>query len=347
MEKTDARKLSRDAQEALRQRVIMAIADGGMKQKEAVKVFKVSQAAISKWMKVYKKSGLRGLAKKRQGRPKQSGKLAGWQASWVVRTITDKCPDQLKLPWGLWTRECIKELIKIKYGIQLSISSVSRLLKKWGFTPQKPIRRAYERNPKVISKWMTETYPEIHAQAKKEGGVIHWGDEMGVKNTDQVGRSFGRKGQTPVVPNTTKRFKCNMISTVTNNGNSRFMIFEDSFTIDIFLKFLRKLTYKQDQKIFLILDNHRVHHAKKVQKWLEKYVGKIALFYLPPYAPELNPDELLNQTIKQKIKHKAVSTNQKQFKNNVSSCVKSIQKSSHTIKSFFLKPELLYIKKAI
>ena len=110
---------------------------------------------------------------------------------------------------------------------------------------------------------------------------------------------------------------------------------------------MRKLTYKQDQKLFLILDNHRVHHAKKVQKWLEKYVGKIALFYLPPYAPELNPDELLNQTIKQKIKHKAVSTNQKQFKNKVSSCVKSIQKSSHTIKSFFLKPELLYIKKAI
>lgn len=344
MKKTDARKLSRDAQEALRQRVILAIVEEGIKQKDAVKIFKVSQPAISKWMRVYKKFGLKGLNKKQQGRPKKSGKLKGWQSSYVVRTITDKCPDQLKLPWGLWTRECVKELIKWKFDITLSTSSVSRLLNKWGFTPQKPIRRAYERNPKAISKWMTDTYPKIHAQSKKERASIHWGDEMGIKNTDQVGRSFGRKGQTPIVANTTKRFRCNMISTVTNSGHSRFMIFEDSFTSDVFLSFLRKLTYKQDQKKFLILDNHRVHHAKKVKKWLEKYPDRITLFFLPPYAPELNPDELLNQTVKRKIKHRPISRNQKQFKQAISSCVKSLQKSSHTIKNFFSKDELSYIK---
>ena len=128
--------------------------------------------------------------------------------------------------------------------------------------------------------------------------MIHWGDEMGVKNTDQVGRSFSKQGQTPVVSNTTKRFKCTMISTVTNSGNSRFMIFEDSFTIHVFVKFLRKLIYKQDRKIFLILDNHRVHHAQKTRKWLKKHEDQIELFFLPAYAPELNPDELLNQTVK-------------------------------------------------
>ena len=200
---------------------------------------------------------------------------------------------------------------------------MSRLLKQWGFTPQKPIRRAYERNPDAISYWVKTTYPKIQKQAVKEGAVIHWGDEMGVKNTDQVGRSFSKQGQTPVVSNTTKRFKCNMISTVTNSGSARFMTFEDSFTIDVFLKFLRKLIYKQDRKIFLILDNHRVHHAKKTKKWLEKHTDQIELFFLPPYAPELNPDELLNQTVKQRLKYRPVSRSQKQFTKTISACVKS------------------------
>jgi transposase len=345
MEKTDARKLSPEAQEVIRKRAIILL-NRGKKEREVCEIFGVSRVALHKWKVKYKKGGVAALNKIQQGRPKQSGKLKGWQASWVVRTITDKCPDQLKLPWGLWTRECVKELIKWKFDIELSTSSVSRLLKKWGFTPQKPIRRAYERNPKVVSKWMMETYPKIHAQAKKQGAVIHWGDEMGVKNTDQVGRSFSRRGKTPVIPNTTKRFKCNMISTVTNTGTSRFMIFEDSFTIDVFLNFLRKLTYKQDQKIFLILDNHRVHHGKKTKKWLAKYTDKIELFFLPPYAPELNPDELLNQTIKQRLKHRPISRNQKQFKRTISSCVKSLQKSSGIIKRFFDKAELAYISAA-
>ncbi len=343
MRKTDARKLSRDAQELIRKRAIILL-NGGKKEREVCEIFGVSRVALHKWKKAYKKGGMNSLSKKKQGRPTESGKLKGWQASYIVRTITDKCPDQLKLPWGLWTRECVQELIRWKYGIELSISSVSRLLKKWGFTPQKPIRRAYERNPKAVASWIKETYPEIQRRAKKEGAVIHWGDEMGVKNTDQVGRSFSKQGKTPVVSNTTKRFKCNMISTVTNSGSARFMTFEDSFTIDVFLKFLRKLIYKQDRKIFLILDNHRVHHAKKTKKWLEKHAGKIELCFLPPYAPELNPDELLNQTVKQRLKHRPASRSQKQFTQTISACVKSLQKSKHVISNFFNKPELAYIQ---
>lgn len=343
MEKTDARKLTRDAQETLRQRVILAIVEDKVKQKDAVKFFRVSQAAISKWMRIYKKSGVNGLTKKRQGRPKQTGKLKGWQSSWIVRTITDKCPDQLKFPWGLWTRECVRALIQQKFEIELSVSSTSRLLKKWGFTPQKPIRRAYERNPKAVAHWIKRAYPIIHAKAKQEKAAVYWGDEMGVKNTDQTGRSFSRKGCTPIVANTTKRLKCNMISAINNLGNARFMLFEEDFTVDVFLKFLTKLIYKQDQKIFLILDNHRVHHAKKTKSWLEKHAHQIELFFLPPYSPELNPDELLNQTVKQRLKHKPAARSQAQLKQAVHRCVKSVQKSSSTIRSFFQKSELSYI----
>ena len=344
--KTDARNLSRDAQEALRQRVILSIMEDGMPQKEAVKVFRVSQAAISKWVNVYKRSGIKGLNKKRQGRPKESGKLAGWQSAWVVRTITDKCPEQLKMPWGLWTREAVQQLIKEKFKVELSISSVSRQLKKWGFTPQKPIRRAYQRNPKVIAHWMQNDYPEIHAQAKKENAQIYWGDEMGVKSTDQVGRSFGRPGQTPVVQTSGSRYSCNMISAITNSGSCRFMVFKERFTVDVYLKFLRKLLQNQERKIFLIVDNHRVHHAKKVQAWLQKYADKVTVFYLPPYAPELNPDESLNHDVKENsFKHKRPCS-EDELKRAVRSFMYAAQKMPSKIANYFKKSELNYISQA-
>ena len=346
MKKTDARKLSSEAQEALRIRVVMGIVEDGLRQKEAVRIYRVSRAAIIKWTSIYRKKGIKGLYKQAQGRPRSSGKLSGWQASWVVRTITDKCPEQLKMPWGLWTREAIQQLIRDKFEITLSISSVSRLLKRWGFTPQKPIRRAYQRNPKVIAKWMQEEYPKIHNQSKKEDAQIYWGDEMGVKSTDQVGRSFGRRGQTPVVQTSGSRYSCNMISAISNTGSCRFMVFKEGFTIDIYLNFLRKLLYKQERKVFLIVDNHRVHHAKKVQAWLQKHADKIEVFYLPPYAPELNPDELLNHDVKvNSFKHKRPRS-ESELKKAIRSFMYATQKMPLKITSYFKKSELRYISLA-
>ena len=344
MSKADARKLTRDAQEALRKRVVIAVEKKGVKQLDAVEIFDVSLSAITKWVKVYRRYGLAGLSKKRQGRPKESGKLKGWQASMIVRSIKDKCPEQLKMPWALWTREAVQQLIKDKFDIEVSISSVSRLLKKWGFTPQKPIYRAYERNPQIIDHWMKTEYPIIHNSAKEEGAEIHWGDEMGIRSEDQVGRSFGKRGHTPVVKSASgKRFRCNMISSIANNGHCRFMIFEESFTIDVFLKFLRKLIYKTDRKIYLIIDNHRVHHAKKVTKWTEKHSEKIQLFFLPPYAPELNPDELLNQDVKANATKKNRPKSVKELKMRLRSYLNSIQKKPQKVKNYFKAKQVSYI----
>ncbi len=319
MKNTDCRKLSREAQEALRKRVVLAVIEDKMKIIDAVKIFKVSRAAVIKWLKIARTIGFTALNKKQQGRPKKSGKLKGWQASIIVRIITDKCPDQLKFPFSLWTREAIQLLIKKRFQINLSLSSVGRLLKKWGFTPQRPLHRAMERNPKAIAHWIKDQYPKIHKKAKKQKAEIHWGDEMGIRSDHQFGRSYGRKGQTPIIPKSGKRFSCNMISTITNNGSIRFIIYEDSFTIPIFLKFLRKLIYKFPKKIYLIVDNHKVHHAKKVTKWLEKYNDQIELFFLPSYAPELNPDELLNQDTKANALKKERPQNTKQLKKTLRS----------------------------
>ena len=342
MQKTDARKLSCEAQEALRKRVVISVIEKGLQQKEAAAIFDVTTRIITKWIKKYRQEGIEGLSKKKQGRPKSSGKLAGWQVSWISRAITDKCPDQLKLPFMLWTREAVQQLIRERFDIEYSLPTISRLLKRWGFTPQKPVRFAYERNDQKITHWLKTEYPEIKKQAQKENAEIHWGDEMGVRSDDQVGRSFSKKGKTPVIKKTGKRFKCNMISTVTNSGKNRFMIYQDSFTVEVFLRFLRRLIYKSDRKIYLIVDNLKVHHAYKVQDWLEKHKEKIAVFYLPPYAPELNPDELLNQDVKSNATKHKKPKNVEQLKKALKAYMFKIQKSPNKVANFFNKKEVAY-----
>jgi hypothetical protein len=250
------------------------------------------------------------------------------------------------MPWILWSREAVRQLIVDKFQIELSISSVSRLLKKWGFTPQKPIYRAYERNPKAIARWMTEEYPKIHRQAKKEKAEICWCDEMGVRSDDQVGRSFGRRGQTPVIAASGKRFKCNMISAITNAGNSRFMVYLEDFGVNVFIDFLRRLIMKAPRKIFLITDNHRVHHARKVHQWLAKHTDKIAIFYLPAYAPELNPDELYNQDVKANTIKRQRPQNAGELKSLLRSYANSVQKKPAKIRNFFDASGLAYIRLA-
>jgi len=199
MIKQDARTLSSQAQETLRMRVVAAIEDG-MKQVDAVRVFGVSRAAIGKWMKQYRQGGEKSLKARPQGRPKGHSRLKGWQAAQIVRTITDRAPDQLKLPFVLWTRAAVAQLIEERFGVKVSLMTVGRWLKRWGLTPQKPVRRAWEQNPKQVERWLKVEYPRVRAEAKAQKAQIHWGDEMGLRSDHQAGTSYGRKGQTPVVP---------------------------------------------------------------------------------------------------------------------------------------------------
>lgn len=207
------------------------------------------------------------------------------QCAIVVTLITDRCPDQLKFPFALWTREAVRHLIETKFGIRLALNTVGNYLKRCGFTAQKPFQRAYQRQDGAVKIWLEEIYPKIAAKAKKEKAEIHWGDEAGFRSDHQTGTSHSPKGQTPIIKSTGKRFKTNMISTITNKGTLRFMMFDESFTIDVFIDFLRRLIWKSKVKIFLILDNHKVHYAYKVQDWVKAHKDKIELFFLPPYSP--------------------------------------------------------------
>jgi hypothetical protein len=169
-----------------------------------------------------------------------------------------KRPEQLRLPFYLWTREAVGQLIEKRFGIVVSIWTIGRYLKRWGFTPQKPVRRALERNPAQVRYWLKAKYPAIGRQAKAAGARIYWGDEMGLRSDHAVGRSYGLRGQKPVIPVTGNRFGCNMVSAITNQGHLNFMVFEEKFTSDVFIEFLGRLVkHNAGRRVFLIVDRHQ------------------------------------------------------------------------------------------
>lgn len=340
MKTLDARSLPSIAQEDLRRKAIQAVLSG-KKQVEVAEILGVTRQAVGKWVKAYREGGKKALTAKRRGRPK-GGSLLPWQAAQIAKTVIDRHPEQLKLPFYLWTREAVGGLIERRFGIRLSVWTIGRYLGRWGFTPQKPLRRAYEKNPEEVRQWLEEDYPEIQKQAKREKASIYWGDEMGLRSDHSVGRSYGRLGHKPVIPGTGQRFGCNMISAITNHGQLNFMVFKERFRTEVFQEFLRRLVRQSERKVFLIVDGHPVHRAIKIKEWLEKNDDHIRLFFLPGYSPELNPDEILNQDVKSNAVGKKRPHNQKELLSNVRGYLRSRQRMPHVVKSYFNEKHVRY-----
>lgn len=341
MKDNDGRKLSPSAQEDLRKRVVAAIAEQGIRQTEAVRAFNVSRTAVYNWLQAFKRKGKTGLKGKKRGRKKRS-RLAGYQAATTVRMITDRCPDQLKLPFALWTRDAVRQLIADRFETFVSVWTVGRYLRKWGFTPQKPLKRAYERNPEAVEKWLNKEYPAIRKKARKEGAEVHWGDEMGMRSDHQTGLTYGIKGKTPILVGTGRRFSINMISTVTNRGRLSFMIFKERFTAPKVIEFLRRLIKTIKRKVFIIWDKHPVHRSKKVKDWLYKNRDKIEAYFLPSYCPDLNPDELLNQDVKSNAVGRRRAKTITEMTTNARSYLRSTQKQPNIVRSYFKEDNVRY-----
>lgn len=340
MKTQDARSLPTVAQEDLRRKAVKAVLDG-MKQVEVAKLLGITRQAVGKWMKAYREGGAKALKAKQKGRPKGRS-LLPWQAAQIAKALVDRNPDQLKLPFYLWTREAVAQLIERRFGIRLSIWTVGRYLARWGFTPQKPMRRAFEQKPEEVRRWLKEEYPEIRKQAKREKAEICWGDEMGLRSDHAVGRSYGRRGQTPIIPGTGQRFGCNMISSITNRGRLNFMVFKKRFRADVFTEFLRRLVRQSNRKVFLIVDSHPVHRSRKIKKWLEKNDHTIRLFFLPSYSPELNPDEVLNQDVKSNAVGRRRAGNQQELISNVRKYLRSRQRQPDIVRQYFQEKHVRY-----
>ena len=340
MEIKDARSLPSIAQEDLRQKAIKAVMDG-KKQVEVAEILGVTRQAVGKWVSKFRRGGEKSLKAKRKGRP-EGGKLLPWQAAQIANTVTDHHPEQLKLPFYLWTREAVAQLIEQRFSIRLSIWTVGRYLARWGFTPQKPVRRAYEQNPEAVQSWLEKDYPMVQKQAKKEKALIYWGDEMGLRSDHAVGRSYGRCGQTPVIPGTGQRFGCNMISAINNKGHLNFMVFKSRFDTNVFLGFLQRMVRQIKRTVFLIIDGHPVHHAIKIKNWIQEHTNQIRLFYLPGYSPELNPDEMLNQDVKSNAVGRRRAKNQQELVANTRSYLRSRQRQPHIVKRYFQEEHVRY-----
>ena len=334
MKTRDARSLPAMAQEDLRKKTVQAVV-GGLSQTEAAALFGVARGTVTRWVGLHRRHGANALRARPQGRPRGS-RLAPHQAATIVRLIVGRCPDQLRLPFALWTREAVQLLLKQRCGLEVSVWTVGRYLQHWNLTPQKPLRRAYEQNPEAVQRWLEVEYPAIRARAKREHAEIQWGDEMGLRSDHQAGRSYGRRGQTPVVPGTGQRFRCNVISTLSNRGDLAFMVFREGFTGPVFLRFLRRLLRHRDgRKVFLIVDQHPVHRAAAVKHWLAAHADRLALFFLPGYSPELNPDELLNQDVKTNALGRRRPNNLVEMIGDTRAYLRSTQKQPDLVRRYF------------
>jgi transposase len=340
MRTNDARRLDHATLEAMRERAVRSIHDGESPEVVA-RIIGINRSTIYGWLAQYRRGGWSALkAKPLFGRPP---KLDGKKLKWIYNTVTQKNPMQLKFAFALWTREMVAKLIKVKYNISLSPVSVGRLLAQLGITCQRPLHRALERDEALVRQWLKQDYPKIRALAQREKADIYFGDAAHMRSDHHAGRTWGKKGETPVVLSTGARYRMSLISAVTSRGHMRFMIKETGgVNADVFIEFLRRLLIGSKNRIFIIVDRGPAHVAKKTKAFVASLGGRLRLFYLPPYSPDKNPDELVWKHLKADTVGRTSITSFDDFKDKVRSSMLSLQRSPAKIRAFFQKPSLQY-----
>ena len=343
MDREDARKQTLEQLHERRKQVVRL-------HKKAIKIMQIvsmtglSYPAVRATVDRFEFGGWSAIRPACRGRVRGEGRaLTSVQEDVIQRIIIDKRPEQLKMDFFLWSRAAVGHLIEQEYGIKLHVRSIGKYLERWGFTPQKPIKRAYEQSPEAVQAWLEGEYPAIEQRAKREGAEIHWGDETALVNTDVRGRSFAPAGKTPVVKTIGgTRQKLSMIATVTNQGKTRWMIIDESFDADKLVEFLQALIMDAEKKVFLILDNLRVHHSKIVKAWVAERKDKIELFYLPSYSPQLNPEERLNADLKQEMGKRVPVRTKAKLREAANAHMTMLEQTPERVMSFFQDKKVRY-----
>lgn len=339
MKKRDGRTLDHKALEDIRIQAVKRV-EAGESPEDVIRVLGFNRAVIYDWLAKYREGGLDALrAKAISGRPPR---LDGKQLRWLYKAITTKSPLQHKFEFALWTRAMVRELIRERFGVRLSDVSVGRLLKKIGLTPQKPLRRAYEQNPELVQTWLAEDFPKIQALARKEGATLYFADETGVRSDFHSGTTWAPKGETPIVAATGQRFGMNIISAISPRGEMRFMTVEGRMNAGKFIDFLKRLLHNAKRPVFLIVDGHPSHRARKVFDFVRKTEGRLKLFFLPPYSPELNPDELVWNHLKNHGVGKRIVKSREELKRVVIGHLRFLQKTPALVRAFFRESHVRY-----
>ena len=339
MKELDGRKLDRKALEEIRIRAVKRV-EAGESPEVVIKALGFTRGRIYEWLAKYREGGVDAL--RRRKAPGKQPKLSGKQLQKLYRLIVGVDPRQLKFEFALWTRGMVRELIKRKFSVSLSEVSVGRLLRKLGLSPQRPQRKSYQQDEYLVLKWMAEDFKEIKKLAKKVNAEIFFGDESTVRSDYHSGTTWAPLGKTPVVKTTGTRHKVNMISAISPRGAMKFMATEKSVNSSVFIEFLKRLIANTKRPVFLILDNSSVHRSNEVRKYVESTNGKLRIFFLPPYAPELNPDEHVWNYLKNHKIGRQTTTGEWDLYKRVTKVMRALQRCPEKIQSFFRHPWTKY-----
>ncbi len=345
IELPDARQLSDPILEALRLRALRGC-ELGFTESDLAELLGLSRETVCRWWSAYQKGGLDAIPQDRTGRPLGSGRtLDETQAAALQAKLKDHHPDDWGIAAPLWTRRAVRDLIRNEYGIDMPIRTVGEYLKRWGYTPKKARRRTKKQDPEEVREWLENIYPAIAEAAEREQGEIHWCDEKGVGANEFLGRGYAPIGETPDIEVASHPCQMNVISTITNDGHLRFMTYRETMTATVFLLFLSRLVQGAGKKIFLIVDRLPAHTTPAIEAWLQGREAKIEMFYLPRRAPELNPDESLNNNIHSGVNAAHLPDTQSELRSNIQRFLHKLAKLPEHVISYFQNPFILYAAK--
>lgn len=335
----DNRSLDHATLEHLRKLAVQRVLKGE-KPSEVAKALGFYRTSIYRWIRAYHKDGEAALKSTKAKGPQP--KLTEKQKQKVLKWIVGKDPRQYGFDFGLWTRQIVASMIEEKFGVSLTLPSVGRLLASLDITPQKPLRRAYERDEKAVREWREKIYPKLRARAKRRGADIFFLDEAGVRSDSPLGRTYGLKGKTPVVKTSGQRQKVSAISAVSAKGGFWFKVYTGMLNAAVFIQFLAEFLKTRKRPVFLVVDGLSAHKAKIVAKFVQATKGKLELHFLPPYAPDLNPDEFVWHHLKQNGTSKKPLRQNESLKGRVIYDLSAIKADKRLIKSFFQAESVLY-----
>lgn len=331
MKPHDARTLSPEALFDLRTRVVAAVR-GGMSQSEASRVFAVHRSAVNRWCQVDDPEQLRP---RRRGRKPTGGPLDPSQTAELLDAIRTRHPDDLGLVDALWTRDAVAEYAARRFGVRRSRWVWGRWLRRHNYTPKRPARRAYQQDPADLVRWRAEVYPAIAAEARRCRAGIHWLDETGVRTDHNPGTGYSPRGTPPVARVSGRPARVNAVSTLTNAGTIRFSVFAGRLTAAILIGFLGRLLRSTTETAFLVLDGHPVHRSRRVREWVDGNAARLRLFFLPPYCPELNPTEYLNNAVKGGVPRFRRPRDKVELAKRVRLWLRVIQRRPHLARRYF------------
>lgn len=341
MDLPDARSLSSESLELLRQIAVRAVVERGMTHREIATILGVGENAVGQWCAAYRQSGTEGLEVRPQGRPLGTGRsLTPTQEIVIQAIVSDATPQDDDIPLAGWTRKAVRDLIRRRCCISLTLQCVGQYLARWNMTPQKPVRHAKEQDEQEVQEFLEETLPEVLEQADQDEGQLHFADETGAQVADQIGASYAPEGQTPEweVPKT--RIKQSLISSVTPEGKMLSWLFPGTMNAETFLEFLERLIAWADQKVFLFLDHHPAHEAKKVEERTREQADQIEIVWLPRYSPEYHPDEFLNNDLKQNLENQRLPETSQDFQDTLRQLLDDICRFPERVRGYFRKAKL-------